>query len=55
MIQCCACLTGVIKGTSTENVKLRDTNAAIGGVMLKKVFLKISQYSQENNSVGFSF
>ena len=29
--------------------------AATGGVLLKKVFLKISQISQENTCVGISF
>ena len=29
--------------------------AATGGVLLKKLFLEISQYSQENTCVGVSF
>ena len=31
------------------------TEAATGGVLLKKMVLKISQVSQENNCVGVSF
>ena len=31
------------------------TQAATGGVLLKKVFLKISKTSQENTCVGVSF
>ena len=32
-----------------------QAEAAIGGVLLKKLLLKISQYSQENTCVGVSF
>ena len=31
------------------------SEAANGGILWKKLFLKISQYSQENNCVGDSF
>ena len=33
----------------------RSVKAATGGVLLKKLFLKISQYSRESNCVGVSF
>ena len=32
-----------------------QSEAATGGVLLKKVFLKTSQISQENSSFGVSF
>ena len=32
--------------------RLQKTKAATGGVLKKNVFLKISQYSQENTCVG---
>ena len=38
---------------STAFVEL--TKTAVGGVLKKKLLLKISQYSQENTSVKFSF
>ena len=34
---------------------LLNPEAAIGGVLLKKLFLKLSQYSQVNNCVGVFF
>ena len=36
-----------------ENVSIPE--AATGGVLWKRLFLKISQYSQENACVGVSF
>ena len=39
--------------TSFQPVQIRE--AATGGALLKKVFLKISQISQENACVGVSF
>ena len=38
-----------------QNVKLLLREAATGGVLWKKVFLKISQNSQENTCARFSF
>ena len=36
------------------SAKVKFTEAATGGALDKKIFLKILQYSQENTSVGVS-
>ena len=40
---------------SLEENDHKSTKAATGGFLLEKVFLKISQISQENTCVGVSF
>ena len=37
------------------NIEPRLTQAATGGVLLKKLFLNVSKYSQENTCVRVSF
>ena len=41
--------------TSKYLLICHTSEAATGGVLFKKLFLKISQYSQENTCVGVSF
>ena len=41
--------------TEYKVIYLKITKAATGGVLWKKVFLKILQISQENTCVGMSF
>ena len=36
-------------------ILVKKPEAATRGVLQKKLFLKISQYSQENNCIGISF
>ena len=53
---------GIIE-TTTKSARLKSISsiedtyleAATGGVLLKKLFLKISQYLNKNNCVGGSF
>ena len=40
---------------SISSIKDNYLEAATGGVLLKKLLLKISQYPQEDNCVGVSF
>ena len=40
---------------TSMNLSCTSREAATGGVLWKKLFLKISQYSQENTCVGVSF
>ena len=39
----------------TKHCTTQNLEAATGGVLLNKVFLKISQYSQENTFAGLFF
>ena len=38
-----------------KNYKVHLVEIATGGILLKKVFLKVSQYSQINTCAGVSF
>ena len=40
---------------SVSSIEDNYLEVVTGGVLKKKLFLKISQYSQENNCVGVSF
>ena len=44
-----------LENLSMETIKSRKREAATGGVLLKKVFLEISQNSQENTCAKDSF
>ena len=44
-----------MNGNSCTDSWSKDSEAATGGVMLKKMFLKFLQNSQENSCVGVSF